>query len=168
MELWKVLQNRKTDFESIIESDGLPINRFWISNRFPSHTSYEVFFHEIKCYGMTSFMEFMKRVRALDQLLGFSPSMQVTWVWLPGLTTSRSSWSLKIIVAEAWDILLIVLVIDQNNECSQALWHHSIVRGLFREKHEDLMRFGLAILNIRLPVSLTMRKQGNMSPNYHS
>ena len=36
---------KRSDFESIIESEGHPINRFWISNRFPSpKTEHDCFF----------------------------------------------------------------------------------------------------------------------------
>ena len=33
---FKYIKVKRIDFESIIESEDLPINRFWISNRFPS------------------------------------------------------------------------------------------------------------------------------------
>ena len=36
--LW-IVKKKRIDFESIIESEDIPINRFWISNRFPSPTN---------------------------------------------------------------------------------------------------------------------------------
>ena len=44
------------------------------------------------------FISCSRAVRSVRQRLGFSPSANVTWVGLPGLTTSESPWLLKICV----------------------------------------------------------------------